>query len=409
MRMQLRSFKTALVIAMTFASSALFAQTSTKAKAKKDSSGFEIKTIPDAELSILFSYYSQDGNSSAVTGGLGTEQLTDLSSKIIVVLPQDENQTISFDAGFDLYSSASTDNIDEFVSSASSKDKRIHANIGYSKKLKNNFLYGFKVGASTEYDYQSLQFSAFVSKVSDNGNRTFGLSAQAFIDKWEIIYPQELRAQAPWVTTDQRRSYSVSASFEQVINKRMQASITADLVTQSGLLSTPFHRVYFTDQVEARVEQLPFNRLKIPVGVRFNYYVSDRILLRTYYRFYWDDWGIKGHSASLEVPYKINRFFSVYPYYRFHTQSASTFYKPYKEHSTELTYYTSDPDLANVTSHDIGIGLRYSPVEGIGAFRLPGKKKNVMTLKELNFRFGHYKRDPKLTANIFSFGMNFTF
>jgi Protein of unknown function (DUF3570) len=407
--MQLRYFKGVLLIAMIFASSSAFAQNEAKNKVKKYSSGFENKTIPDGQLSILFSYYSQDGNSSAVTGGIGSEKLSDISSKIIVVLPQDENQTITIDAGFDLYSSASTDNIDEFVSSASRKDKRVHANIGYSKKLRNNFLYGFKVGGSTEYDYQSLQFSAYVSKISDNGNRTFGLSAQAFIDKWEVIYPQELRAQAPWVTTDQRRSYSVSASFLQVINKRMQASITADLVTQSGLLSTPFHRVYFTDQVAARVEKLPFNRLKIPVGVRFNYYVTDRILLRSYYRFYWDDWGITGHSASIELPYKINRFFSVYPYYRFHTQSASTFYKPYGEHSTALTYYTSDPDLAKLTSQDIGLGLRYSPVEGIGAFRLPGKKHNIMTLKELSVRFGHYKRNPELTANIVSFGLNFTF
>lgn len=389
--------------------SPLRAQESKKSEAKKDSSGFQIKTIPDSELSLLFSYYGQDGNSSAVTGGLGTEQLTDLSSKIIVNIPIDENQSISFDAGFDFYSSASTDNIDEFVSSASSKDFRVHGNIGYAKTLKNNFTYGFKVGGSTEYDYQSLQFSGYVSKISDNGNRTFGLSAQAFLDTWEIIYPQELRPQGPWVTTDQRRSYSLSASFSQVINKRMQASITADMVTQSGLLSTPFHRVYFSDQAGARVEQLPFTRLKIPIGVRFNYYVSDKILLRSYYRFYWDDWGIKGHTASIELPYKINRFFSVYPYYRYHTQSGSTFYKPYGEHSIELKYYTSDPDLASMTSHDLGMGIRYSPVEGIGAFRLPGKKNNTMTLKELSLRFGHYKRDPKLTANIVSFGLNFTF
>ncbi len=411
MRLQLMISRTVLMLMMLIIGIHASAQNNEREKKSvaEDSSKFKIKKLAESDLSILFSYYAQDGNNAAVTGGFGTEKLTDVTSKIIVNLALDEKQTISIDGGFDYYTSASTDNIDNFVSSASRKDMRVHGNLGYSRKAANDITYGFKVGGSTEYDYQSLQFSGYVSKTSKDGNRTFGLSAQAYIDKWEIIYPRELRSQGPWVTSDQRRSYSVSASYSQVINKRMQASLSVDLVSQSGLLSTPFHRVYFQNQVEARVEKLPFTRLKVPVGLRFNYYVNDRFLLRTHYRFYWDDWGIMGHTASIEVPYKINRFFSIYPYYRFHTQSASTFFKPYKEHTTEFLYYTSDNDLSNITSHDIGFGLRYSPVEGIGSFRLPGKKNRLMTFKEISMRFGHYKRNPKLTANIISFGMNFSF
>ena len=371
-------------------------------------SAFKIKKLAESDASILFSYYEQTGDNSPVTGGRGTEQLTDLTSKIIVNLALDEKNTVSFDGGFDYYTSASTDNIDRFVSSASRKDIRVHGNLGYSRKAKNNVTWGVKAGGSVEYDYFSTQFSGYVSKVSKDGNRTFGLAAQAFLDRWSIIYPQELRGQN-WVTTDQRRSYSISASFSQVINKRMQMSLTADVVTQSGLLSTPFHRVFFQNQTDARVESLPFTRLKIPVGLRFNYYASDLLLVRTYYRYYWDDWGIQGHTASIELPFKINRFFSVYPYYRFHTQTASTFFKPFAEHNTDVKYYTSDYDLANLTSHDIGAGLRYSPASGIGGFRLPGKKNRLMLLKEINLRYGHYTRTPSLKADIISFGMNFTF
>lgn len=369
---------------------------------------FRIEKLTESDASILFSYYSQDGNNSPVTGGIGTEQLTDLSSKIIVNLALDDKNTISFDGGFDYYTSASTDNIDTYMSSASRKDMRVHGNIGYSRKAMNGLTWGFKLGGSGEYDYTSLQFSGYVSKTSKDGNRTFGLSGQAFIDRWSLIYPAELRGQN-WVTTDQRRSYSVSGSFSQVINKRMQMSITADLVTQSGLLGTPFHRVFFRDQGTARVEQLPFNRLKIPVGIRFNYYVNELVLLRSYYRYYWDDWGIQGHTASLEVPLKLNRFFSIYPYYRFHTQSASTFFKPFGEHTTDVRYYTSDYDLSDLTSHDIGGGVRYSPAQGIGGLKLPGKRNRLLMLKEINFRYGHYTRTPSLKANIFSFGMNFSF
>lgn len=335
----MQRIKIFLLFSLAFMSVNGFAQ---EKKVKPDST-FQIKKLTESDLSVLFSYYQQDGNNSHVTGGLGTELLTDLTSKIIINLVLDDKNTISIDGGFDLYSSASTDNIDDFVSSASSKGKRIHSNFGYSRKAKNNVTWGLKVGGSTEYDYNSLQLSGYVSKTSNDGNRTFGLSAQAFIDKWEIIYPSELRTQQ-WVTTDQRRSYSVSASFSTVINKRMQASISADIVTQSGLLSTPFHRVFFTNQTAARVERLPFYRLKIPVGLRFNYYINDFLLLRSYYRFYRDDWGITGHTFSLEAPVKINRFFSVYPFYRFHSQSEANYFAPFGEHTGEFQYYTSDYD-----------------------------------------------------------------
>ncbi|MFY0594635.1 DUF3570 domain-containing protein [Roseivirga sp.] len=174
-------------------------------------------------------------------------------------------------------------------------------------------------------------------------------------------------------------------------------------------MSTPFHRVYFSDEVDARVERLPFTRLKIRIGLRLNYYASDLVLLRAYYRFYWDDWGVKGHTMSIEAPIKLNRFFSVYPFYRFHTQSQANYFKPFGEHTTQVQYYTSDYDLAQLSSHQFGMGVRYSPAEGIGAFRLPGKNNRLLVLKELNLKYGHYTRTPGLASKIFSFGMNFTF
>lgn len=375
--------------------------------AKRDTASFKIEQILESDISILFSYYSQDGNNSPVTGGIGTEKLADYTSKIIVNLVLDEKQSVSFDGGFDYYTSASTDNIDRFVSSASSSDMRVHGNLGYSRKAANDLSYGIKVGGSGEYDYSSIQFSGYVSKVSANGNRSYGLSAQAFLDKWSLIYPQELRGQN-WAETDLRRSYSASGSFTQVLNKRMQIGLTADVVKQTGLLSTPFHRVYFDDLSTVRVEKLPSERLKIPVGVRFNYYVNDYLLLRTYYRYYWDNWGVTAHTAQLELPVKINRFFSVYPFYRFHTQGAAEYFAPYQVSSLNSEFYTSDYDLSKLTSHDYGIGVRYSPASGIGSMKLPATNR-ILTFKEINLKYGHYTRSTGLVSNIISLGMNFTF
>ena len=68
------------------------------------------------EIDFLISYYDQDGNHSPVTGGLGTEKLTDVAPKIMVTVPLNEKTKLSVDLGLEAYSSASTDQIDPSMS-----------------------------------------------------------------------------------------------------------------------------------------------------------------------------------------------------------------------------------------------------------------------------------------------------
>ncbi|MGB0930120.1 MAG: DUF3570 domain-containing protein, partial [Chitinophagales bacterium] len=178
------------------------------------------------------------------------------------------------------------------------------------------------------------------------------------------------------------------------------------------LLSTPFHRVFFAEQAQAKVEQLPSSRLKIPLGLRMNYYLSDKILLRSYYRFYTDDWGITGHTASIEIPFKINRFFSIYPHYRYHTQTAADYFKPYKEHSISQEFYTSDYDLSAFSSQQYGVGIHYSPLNGIGRMKMLklGKKPaNILLFKSIDLRGALYDRSDGLKAWLVSLDLGFTF
>ena len=73
------------------------------------------------EVDFLINYYQQDGNHSAVTGGEGTEELTNAAPMIIVNIPIGDNN-LSLNGGIDVYSSASSDNIDPEVSGASKGD-----------------------------------------------------------------------------------------------------------------------------------------------------------------------------------------------------------------------------------------------------------------------------------------------
>ncbi len=393
---------------------------------KLDRSWFKKGAFTETEINILSSYYDQDGNHSPVTGGTGTEQLTDFTPTIIVNVPLDSAKQLSINFGIDFYSSASTDNIDD-VSSTSSSDSREHVDFSYTQRLPyRRETFTVSGGLSSEYDVNSVSFGGSWTKESKDGNRELSFNGKAFLDKWKIYSPDEFRSQGvgDGQQSDSRNSYAFGIGYGQILSKRLQASISGEIVYQDGMLSTPFHRVFFNDGVDVsglterqlinssklrRVENLPGTRVKLPFGIRLNYYASDFIVLRSHYRFYWDDFGIVGNTFDLEAPLKITPFFSVIPFYRYHTQTTADYFKPFGEHlDGETTYFTSDNDLAGLNSHKAGIGIRYSPVYGVGRFKFPGfKDGTLVNFKGIDLRFAKYHRSDGLDAWIASFDLSF--
>ncbi|MER2997897.1 DUF3570 domain-containing protein [Pontibacter populi] len=392
-----------MLVACSVATSSM-AQTTTTTT----TNGRRVRELSPTEVNILGSYYSQTGEHSPVTGGIGTEELTDVTPTIIVNVPLDTMTNLNVNFGMDFYSSASSDEIDYNVSSASSSDTRTHLNVGISRS--NNArrtIKGITIGGSTEYDYQSISVGVNWAKISVDGNRELSLGALAYFDTWSLIYPIELRGQGELLSDDKRQSYSLSATLSQVINQKMQAALSSDIVYQTGLLSTPFHRVYFREQELPDIERLPDSRYKYPVGLRFNYYTSDYLTMRFFYRFYTDSWGMTANTVELETPIKIGPFFSFYPFYRYHTQTAIDYFAPYKEHTSTEEFYTSDYDLAGINSHKAGLGVRYSPLEGITHFGLPFSRRNTQ-FKSIELRGGNYWRSDGLNAFIISADLGFT-
>ena len=369
--------------------------------------GYQMKSNDKyTEVDFLSSYYNQDGNNGAVTGGIGTEQLTDFANILVVNVPLDSTKSINVSAGLDIYSSASTDNIDSNPSSASSIDKRAYINVGYNQKfLKSGWTIGGKLGASAEYDYSSVSGGINLAKELNKGNTEFSFSAQVFIDQWKLYLPEELRSIVT-VPTTSRNSYNAQLTWSQVINKRMQISISAEAIYMDGLLSTPFHRVYFENESLPDIERLPENRLKIPLAIRLNYKPTDKLAIRTYYRFYTDDFGIDAHTASIELPYHISDAWTIAPFYRFHTQTGSDYFNPFAVANSSDEFYTSDYDLAELSSSKYGLGIGYTPLYGVGRLNLPFTE-NLLILNAIIFRASRYTRDTGLDGYAFALGLNF--
>src|SRR4029079_7941428 len=131
------------------------------------------------EANLVSSYYRQDANNAATTGGIGSEKLTDLSNTIDVKFSLYDRHfrkhSITGEIGIDHYTSASSDKIDpSTLSSASHADTRIYPSIEWTMENSDK---GTTIGAgvsySTEYDYQSFGANFSFSKKTKNKNGEF--------------------------------------------------------------------------------------------------------------------------------------------------------------------------------------------------------------------------------------------
>lgn len=439
------------------------------ALAQQDSTQiYKKRVLETTEVDFLTSYYSQDGDNASVTGGIGTEELTDLTATIVVSMPINDDDVLTVDAGFSAYTSASSSNIDPFddsdgaspwstSSGASSGDLWANINADYSHSSDDrNTIWNADLSVASEYDYFSVGFGGGLTKLYNEKNTTLGVSAKVYLDSWNPVYPIELRSfednggsltnglfsgltildqngnttlgynpsNYKSIQDEGRNTYSLSLSFSQILSKNAQFSVFIDVVHQQGWLANPLQRVYFGDvdnyyvgnaatipnytasnntdvfQLADDIERLPDNRLKIPVGFRFNYYINEVFTLRTYYRYYFDDWGVQSNTASIELPIKVSQKFTLYPSFRYYNQTEADYFAPYEENLSTDKYYTSDYDLSKFSANQYGFGISYTDIFSSAHLWKLG-------LKSIDFKYNNYQRNTGLSANYFGLGFKF--
>ncbi len=407
---------------------------------------YKKRVLETIEVDFLTSYYSQDGDNAAVSGGIGTEELTDVTGTFVVSIPLNDDDVLTIDAGVSAYTSASSSNVgpfddgpaDPFQASSGASSSDLWANLtgSYSHSSDDrNDIWSAKISISSEYDYFSAGVGGSYTKLFNEKNTELSVNANVYIDTWNAIYPTELRPfgengnglsnslftqntitgntnynpRFSEFKDEGRNSYSLGFGFSQILHKNVQGSLALDFVQQQGLLSTPFQRVYFSDvadsfidnfQLADAVERLPDSRFKVAVGGRLNWYLNETFTLRTFYRYYFDDWGITSHTASIEVPIKITDKFTLYPSYRFYNQTAADYFRPYESALSTDEFYTSDYDLSEYSANQIGFGVSYTDIFAKAHIWKFG-------LKSIDLKFYQYDRDTTFTSSIITAGFKF--
>jgi hypothetical protein len=344
-------------------------------------------------------------------------------------------------------------------SGASEKDTWVNLTVAYSHYSDDrNKIWSANSSYAKEYDYTSFGLGGGYSRLFNEKNTEIGINANLYLDTWKPVYPTELDTYLEvngdlttgffstadildqngsvtekngntWnpenfklINDKGRNTYSLSLAFSQILSRNAQISIFADLVQQNGWLSNPMQRVYFADKsnyfignsesisyytskqntdvfmLADDIEQLPDTRLKIPIGMRLNYFINEFITLRTYYRYYTDDWGIHSNTFQIELPIKFLRNFTLYPSFRYYDQTAADYFAPFDSHLSTSTYYTSDYDLSKFNATQYGIGLSYTDI-------FTHLKIGKFGLKSVDLKYNNYERNTGLKANYFAFSI----
>ncbi len=434
--------KFTLIMSVVLASLSSFAQ-----QAQDSTKVYKKRVLETTEVDFLTSYYSQDGDNAAVSGGLGTEDLTDFTGTFVVSIPLNDDDVLTIDAGVSAYTSASSSNVDPFdsdtpadpfVASSGASASDLWANLTgiYSHSSDDrNDIWSAKLSVSSEYDYFSIGVGGSYTKLFNEKNTEISVNGNVYIDTWNAIYPIELRPfgdggdglNNPLFTqntitgnpnynprfrafdSEGRNSYALGFGFSQILHKNVQGSLALDFVQQDGLLSTPFQRVYFGDvadsfidnfQLADAVERLPDSRFKVAAGGRLNWFLNETVTVRTFYRYYFDDWGITSHTANIEIPIKIIDKFTLYPSYRYYTQTAADYFNPYEAALSTDEFYTSDYDLSKYSAIQFGFGVSYTDIFAKAHIWKFG-------LKSIDLKFYQYDRDTTFSSSIITAGFKF--
>ncbi|HAL83698.1 MAG TPA: hypothetical protein DCO83_16870 [Mucilaginibacter sp.] len=408
-----------------------------------DTTDYRPRRLRIDEIDLVSSYYNQIAGHSSVTGdnanmfGNGvytnSSNVMDLSTGLnlnLVWLNEANNKnTLSLGMGFDTHTSASAAYVAKLGGSKTG-GTRLYPSIDWTvENAKTGNTFGIGAYYSGEYNYKSKGLDLHWSTKTEDKSGEFGVKLQGYLDQVTMILPSEFvpppkivppgtivitTASGNTITynsaggvvnsknslpTSARNTLSASFSYSQQINSRLQVMLLGDVVAQSGYLGLPFHRVWFKNPKDTdAVEKLPSSRFKLPLGFRANYFLGDNIILRSYYRYYMDNWGTNANTASLEVAYKVTPFFSVSPFYRYYSQSAAKYFAPFGVHSPTEQYYTSNFEYAKFQAGFYGVGFRIAPPTGVFGWQ---------GLHEMEIRYGHYTQTTDLVSDVLSVSLGF--
>ncbi|MEM9072198.1 MAG: DUF3570 domain-containing protein [Myxococcota bacterium] len=305
-------------------------------------------------------YFDQEGwgaqsqaNPQVIDGvERGSERLHVWQPTFQMVLRQNESVQHQVTIPVDIVTSASADALDA-VSSASRVNEAVEFDIRTAWRPTEDDQLEFRYGAHIE-EYLKGGFGglAYTRELADD-NATLSLRADMIVDVFDPLSPQGFDS-----GLTNRNSFHASLSGSQILSPTTLVLGSYDLTYQWGRLEQTWNSVP-TDRSAVRPAELfPDHRLRHALSGEIAQHIPvSRSTLRGRYRYYRDDFGIRGHTFEIEGYQWIGRRMYLRVGYRLHDQTAPDFFTTYVPAAAtdSIGFRTADSDLAPFRAHEWNI------------------------------------------------------
>ncbi len=250
-------------------------------------------------------------------------------------------------------------------------------------KLSRTLFKGTTIGGgvhlSSEHDYKSLGISGSVTKDLDSARTSLGLSLSGLHDVSKPIggTPTPLTSIDSGIDRQdgmlvgngngRKNVFDGVVSLTRVLGTNLLTRLSYTFDHAQGYLTDPYKVISIVqapdsadpgEPVMALYENRPSTRTSSAVSCELRTFLLGMIT-EAEYRYFWDDWGIKSHTASISLKFDVNHVGAFEPHVRAYRQGRASFSKPFLIQGQPLPDYVSaDSRLAKFDA--INTGLAYT-------------------------------------------------
>jgi hypothetical protein len=305
--------------------------------------------VEDVQLRTMFldqrghGFQSQDGPLT----GPGSEAMTIFEPFALFRIRQSDTIVHEVTLPVDIITAASPDAVDA-TTQASRRNEAIDIDVRSTFKRSDTDTITTRLMAHYEEPLSSGTIGAGWKRSVADDNAILGVSANLTVDGFDN-HDQF----GDYLGKTQREAFNLNGSVSQLLSPTTVADASYGGTFEHGTLTNGWNAVPILG-MHAAGDFVPRDRTRHAFAGRIAQHVpSTHSTLKLWYRFYVDDWGITAHSVELDAYQYVLPWLYVRGGYRFHHQSAATFYTDGLVPPVMNTVIrTSDSDLADFDAHE---------------------------------------------------------
>jgi len=240
--------------------------------------------------------------------------------------------------------------IDVVTTASPFKEKRQEYGGGVDYLYRNTTV-GLSVLRSNEPDYVANTIGATVAHEVLDGLTTFSLG-------YNVSHDDVGKAHTDFADHVNRYQYKLGVS--QVVTKSLLMILNYEAILEEGYLHSPYRAARLLGLSVPEVYPRTRDSYAVALGIVKGLGSSDGQLnasAHLRYRYFWDNWNIRAHTAELGYESRLGERWLVEPHYRYYKQSAASFYA--NDFTTQMAFMARDRELSNFSSNAFGAKASY--------------------------------------------------